>query len=170
MTISISSTLVGDNFAFETMGIIVCDKARWAVLDTKIIDNNNSNETILVSIDGDPAYQATKRIGVYHSPPTLRDPLGKTNYSIKTTGYAVSTDDVTGEVLVYPRSTVIAGTSEYRGPLDVRCIESDISLLVSRDETPALHTADRIASPFAVLLGSGISAFNIADFVAVPTS
>ena len=146
------------------------DASAFEVLDTKMLDQYDSNETVLKSIGGDYSYPTLLRIGVYNKPVSASLPRGSTNVSIKMTWWVIVKDADGNETDAYQRSFVSADS----GPLNRGLRDQSVvaaaniySLLVGRDSTPVLHSAARASNPVTSRLLAGVSNPGLDDIAAV---
>jgi hypothetical protein len=154
----------------ENMRVLPFDATIWEVLDTKVLDEYDSNETVLKSIGGDVNYPSICRIGIYNKPMSDKFPHGASNTSIKTT-YWVIVKDTDDEIIDAFQRTVVSAST---GPLNrtlgdntVDVIGEQYSLVSHRDATPAQHVAGLTVPPTAARMQAGISNCPLSEIVAL---
>lgn len=160
------------DYVSEQMSVFPFVRGDWEILDTKILDEHDSNETVLKSIKGDVNYPATTRIGIYNKPVSEKLPKGASNVSIKTTYWVVVKDGDGNEIDAFQRSVVTASN----GPLNralgdetITIIGQHFSLVGDRDQEPASHIGSVTTSPLAERLQAGISNVPL-DSMTAPVS
>jgi hypothetical protein len=87
------------NVQEEAEGVSFCRAAfeNYVPFQTKVLDENGSNETIFKSIVGDPKYPTVVRRGVYNNKAKNGAAKGRQNVSSKSSFWQVTADADTGE-------------------------------------------------------------------------